>query len=319
MHKLVHFTDGPRPVHFGGWKKQSVDTRDENYRLKLPQGFMANPVSCDNRNICSPVVDQGNLGSCTANGFSALVEADEVKGGATKLGATAATVTVSGVATQSDGSTTFSVAVVPASAPTPTPAPAPAPKKLIRVSRLLEYYATRKIEGTVNQDSGASIRDTIKAAVSYGIADETLWPYDISKFAVNPPLAVWTAASTHKITSYHSIADGDGATFRSTLASGLLIEFGFTVYDYMLSADMAAKGYLPLPSASEAVQGGHAVCLVGYNDQFKTPKGTITKAYLVRNSWGTNWGIGGYFWMDAAYVENTRLSSDFWVVMTSPI
>jgi C1A family cysteine protease len=325
MLRKLHRADGSvRDIHLGGWKKQTHDSRDEAFRLKLPQGFLgALPVQADLRDICSKIEDQGDLGSCTANGFSALVESNEIRGGATKLSAIVAalaSVTVSNIVTQNDGSTTFSVSVVPpAPTPTPTPPPAPPAKKLIEVSRLFEYYATRKIERTVSEDSGASIRDTIKAAAKYGVVSESLWPYNIAKFAVNPPDSVWNEAIGHKVTSYHSIADGDGATFRSTLVSGYLIEFGFNVFDYMLSSDMAKKGYLPLPADSESVQGGHAVCLVGYNDQYKTPSGKITKAYLIRNSWGTSWGLSGYYWMDAAYVENQSLSSDFWVVQSSPV
>lgn len=337
MLRQLHRADGSaRNIHLGGWKKQTHDPRDEAFRLKLPQGFLGSlPVLVDLRSICSAVEDQGDLGSCTANAFASIVEANEIKGGATKLGATptAATVTVSGIATQSNGTTTFSVSVVPpAPAPTPPTPPAPPtpptppappapPKKLVQVSRLFEYYATRvKVERTpASEDSGATIRDTIKAGVTYGVADESAWPYNITQFSVNPPQAVWTAASTHKVTSYHAIADGDGATLRATLASGYPIEFGFTVFDYMLSAAMSTKGYLPLPGANESVQGGHAVVLVGYNDQYKTPDGKIVKAYLVRNSWGTAWGLGGYFWMAAEYVENPNLSSDFWVINSSPV
>jgi C1A family cysteine protease len=51
---------------------------------------------------------------------------------------------------------------------------------------LFEYYATRKIEGTIPDDSGATIRDAVKTGNVYGVADETLWPYDVSKFTVNP-------------------------------------------------------------------------------------------------------------------------------------
>ncbi len=36
-------------------------------------------------------------------------------------------------------------------------------------------------------------------------------------------------------------------------------------------------------------QGGHAVLLVGYDD--------AQQAFLVKNSWGTDWGMSGYFWI----------------------
>lgn len=317
MHKTVHTAHGTKTVHLGGWKRQTEDTRDYAYRLKIPRGAVALPSSVDLRATCSPVVDQGELGSCTANMFAGLVEYNEIKrvgqlheaNGAAKQPA----VTVSGIAAAADGSVTFSTKVTPASvAPAPAPAPTPAPKPtLTRASRLFEYYGTRKIEHTTGTDSGASIRDAIKCGALYGVADEAAYPYDVAAFAVNPPMSIWTAALAHKVTSYHSIADGDVATMKATLAAGLPIGFGFEVYDYFLSAEMAAKGVLDVPKATEKLQGGHAVCLVGYDDS--------KSAFLVRNSWGNGWGpFGGYYWMAYQYVGNANLTSDFWVVASTP-
>jgi C1A family cysteine protease len=323
-----HAHGGSTEVHLGGWRKQLNDLRDEPYRVKLPGSFLvALPTSCDQRGICSPIEDQGALGSCTANAFAGIIEANERRA-AKALMPTAknAQVAVSNINVSASGIITFLTTVTPppapAPTPTPTPAPTPAPKTLIEVSRLFEYYATRKIEGTTGEDSGATIRDTIKAGAQYGIINEKTWPYNVSQFAVNPPSDVWTAAASHKITSYHAITDGDLATMKSVIVSGYLVEFGFTVYDYFLTADMAAKGFLPLPGRTESVQGGHAVDLVGYDDNMISPFNTASKgAFLVRNSWGTGWGVSGsgYFWMSYDYVKNTSLCSDFWVVQSSPV
>jgi len=321
MHKIYHRADGTQAqVHLGGWKKQPKDDRDEAYRVKLHGSFRAIPASCDLRNICSDVEDQGNLGSCTAHMFAGLIESNEIRQRGVKdaPAPAAVTVTVSNIVTNANG-ISYTTTVLPAAQPAPTPAPTPTPAKLFQVSRLFEYYATRKIEGTVLEDSGATIRDAIKTGYTYGIADEATYPYDISKFAVNPPAAVWTAAASHKITSYHAISDGDVQTMKSVLAQNYLIGFGFQVYDYFMTAQMATKGLLGLPNmASESLQGGHAVCLCGYDDSKAMPDNT-KGAFLVRNSWGKNWGLGGYFWMSYAYVQNTRLCSDFWVVNSSPV
>jgi len=329
MLKTLHHPDGStRRIHLGGWKKQHFDPRDEAFKIKLHGSLLAIPASFNNQSMCSPVVDQGELGSCTANMFSGLVEFNEIKrlaGLHSGLGVvvsptgTVPTVTTSPVSVDPKGVMSFTTTVTPGTAPAPTPAPTPA--ALERASRLFEYYGTRKIEGTVSEDSGATIRDAIKCGASYGVADEAAWPYDISKFTVNPPQSIWTAAATHKVTSYHAITDGDIETMKSTLASGFLIGFGFQVYDYMMSSTMANQGCLPVPQKSEQLQGGHAVCLVGYDDNksFTADGSTSKGAFLVRNSWGTGWGLSGYFWMSYAYVQNTSLCSDFWVIQSAPI
>ena len=61
-----------------------------------------------------------------------------------------------------------------------------------------------------------------------------------------------------------------------------------------------------MPAKTESVLGGHAVLIAGYDD--------ATQRFLVRNSWGTNWGMTGYFTIPYAYFTNPKLASDLWVV-----
>lgn len=61
-------------------------------------------------------------------------------------------------------------------------------------SRLFIYYNERVIEGTVSPDAGAQIPDGIKTVSNIGACDETLRPYDITKFANKPPAKCYSAA-----------------------------------------------------------------------------------------------------------------------------
>jgi len=174
-------------------------------------------------------------------------------------------------------------------------------------SRLMIYYNERDMEGDIDQDNGAQIRDGIKVVNSQGVCPETEWPYDITKFAVKPLVECYTHAKLHPTVSYHSVVQ-DISLFEQALASGFPMVFGFSVYSAFESSTVASTGVLKMPGAREKNLGGHAVLCVGYN--------RTKKQVLVRNSWGSSWGQQGYFWMPYAYITNPNLASDFWVIQS---
>ena len=102
--------------------------------------------------------------------------------------------------------------------------------------------------------------------------------------------------------------DQNLADMKGCLASGYPFVFGFTVYDSFESQQVAQSGVLSMPAAGEAVAGGHAVLAVGYDDS--------KSMFIIRNSWGSGWGLAGYFYMPYAYLLDNNLSDDFWTIRT---
>ena len=82
--------------------------------------------------------------------------------------------------------------------------------------------------------------------------------------------------------------------------------FGFTVYESFESEAVAKTGVVPMPQSTEKVLGGHAVLAVGYDDPHQR--------FIVRNSWGSGWGMAGYFTIPYAYLTDSNLADDFWTV-----
>jgi C1A family cysteine protease len=216
------------------------------------------PPLVDLRSQCSPVEDQGNLGSCTANALAGVLEFLELK----------------------------------------------RKESHADLSRLFIYYNERVIEHTIKSDSGAMLRDGIKTLAKQGVCLEKKWPYVISKFAVKPSPSCYKEALNHQILSYHRLVTLD--EMRACLADGFSFVFGFTVYESFESHQVAQTGVVPMPQQAERVVGGHAVMAVGYND--------AEKRFIVRNSWGTGWGMKGYFMMPYDYLTHKSLSSDFWTI-----
>jgi C1A family cysteine protease len=240
-----------------GWVPDRPDFRDKLYSAiaKPPKTL---PRKVDLRSGCSPVEDQGQLGSCTANALVGNLEFLCEKAGGTP----------------SD------------------------------YSRLFIYYNERAMEGTISEDSGAMIRDGVKSLVKLGVCSEKKWPYTISKFTQKPPAPCFKEATNHQVTSYHRILSLQ--QMKQCLAEGYPFVFGFSVYDGFESPAVAKTGKLNLPKPGEKQLGGHAVCAVGYDDS--------AKRVLVRNSWGTDWGVKGYFTMPYDYISNDNLADDFWTI-----
>ena len=170
------------------------------------------------------------------------------------------------------------------------------------VSRLFIYYNERILIDSVDYDSGASLRDGIKSLKNDGACEEYLWPYIVRKFDDKPPVKCYQAAKEHRIESYHRI--GSLREMLTCLAEGYPFVFGFTVYESFETAKVAKTGIVNMPKRGEEALGGHAVLAVGYN--------IGKRRFLVRNSWGEDWGMGGYFTMPFEYLES--LAGDFWTV-----
>lgn len=171
-------------------------------------------------------------------------------------------------------------------------------------SRLFIYYNERVIEDTVSSDSGASLRDGIKSVASTGYCPETEWPYDITKFADKPPTACYQDAKKYKAISYQRVLQ-NLEQMKGCLAAGTPFVAGISVYE---SFEQAEDGNIPMPDMDESLLGGHAILIVGYDDDWGT--------FQFRNSWGSNWGLNGYGTLPYAYLTSSDLASDFWVVET---
>lgn len=183
----------------------------------------------------------------------------------------------------------------------------------LMLSRLFVYYGERVIEGTVNEDSGAQIRDGIKVVASEGAPPESVWPYDIAEFAVRPPAVAYADAKHHEAIVYQRINPiSPGAPLRTALFNGYPIVKGFAVPERFESPSWNPETEpLPLPTPSEGFIGGHCTVTVGWDfslTRFKVP------VFEERNSWGTGWGEDGYYWSDARWLWNPELSSDFWCI-----
>ncbi len=185
--------------------------------------------------------------------------------------------------------------------------------KRCQLSPLFLYKTTRRLVHWQG-DTGAYIRWTWKALARFGVPSEEYLPYEVARFETEPDPFLYCCASRFPGLHYVRL-DPPGAsgeevllTVKVYLAAGLPCVFGFPVTDLP-----GADGNVPWPRKTDAFRGGQAVVAVGFDDQRRigsAPKGAL----LIRNSWGPQWGEGGYGWLPYEYLRR-YLAVDFWTLL----
>jgi hypothetical protein len=200
------------------------------------------PRQVDLRDHCSPVEDQGRVGSCVANAVVGAMEHQQRRTG----------------------------------------------QVAVDLSRMFVYFNARRMRGAEHQDCGTTIAAGMAAFLAFGAPPESRWPYDPSAVSTVPGADVFQQALANVPAEYARV---DGMEHvQGALARGYPVVFSASIPQRCYQ-DATETGIIPTPSDSELAairtqHGRHAMLLVGYDLDDQT--------FLVRNSWGTGWGRGGY-------------------------
>jgi len=175
----------------------------------------------------------------------------------------------------------------------------------ISLSQLFVYYNERVLDNSVAQDSGALMSEGIASVMQYGACELSLWPYDEKRVLDKPDDAAYADGLKRRALSYTSL-EQDQITIRTALINYPVV-FGLMIYSSFESETVESTGMVPVPDpGTETLLGGHAMTIVGYDQ--------AQQRFLVRNSWGTDWGIGGYCWIPYAYILNPALCDGFYTI-----
>jgi hypothetical protein len=164
------------------------------------------------------------------------------------------------------------------------------------------YNGAKWIGGYLSQE-GAYLRDALKFLKKYGTCTEAEWPYvPVADRTVSPldrvkpeQLEPW------KIVSYVRLGSVDEVLH--ALASESPVFIGTPWFRNWLNVGRDGK----LPPADGKVVGGHATLLLGYDMK--------EHRFIGQNSWGTQWGDRGFYYMLMSDVEGYFAESDFWTVV----
>ena len=257
----------------GGWKLDSEDSSStrsadfafiDNIEKIEKRGYELSNVVSESMNVldlrrwCSPVEDQGQIGSCVGNGTVGALEFLQIRNGL----------------------------------------------QFQDLSRLFVYYNARLMVRAQEEDVGAYIHLAFGTLSSLGTCSESKWPYDTNKVFVRPSWGSYREAYANKINNYYRInSTGEDRINLIKIAcqSQHPIVFGMIVDEEYQNY---RGGVVRMPRSTRVNPGGHCQVIVGYDDN--------KKLWIVRNSWGTWWGDGGYAWVPYEYLDASD-ANDFWV------
>ena len=181
-------------------------------------------------------------------------------------------------------------------------------------SRLAMYKLARDHDGS-SGDVGSTLSSVAWVLENKGIAPETLWPYNTDAFDEEPPQTYMTQAVKDETTQAtrldSSLPQNTINNIKVAVNTGYPVMIGFTVYNSFF--DTGSDGNMPAPSGG--IAGGHAVCIIGFDDTHANQDGS-TGALYIKNSWGSGWGANGYFWMGYQYAMSGDGISDCWAIIT---
>jgi C1A family cysteine protease len=270
-----------------GWLPPAPDIRDYtehheeikvfNQKLKLNKGKLKQTAVVDLRKWCSPVENQGSLGSCSAHAGMGIVEYYEKRA----------------FNKYTDGSRLF----------------------LYKVTRNLMQETgdsgafLRNVMGALALCGVPDEKywpyhvtdfDKEPSAFVYSVADN----YEALKYFCHDP----QGANVPSATVLDSV--------KKYLAAGIPSMFGFWGFPSYDSSDVKGGIPYPCDREKSEWGHAIVAVGYDDNIKIKNLKcnKVTTGALLFRNSWGTTWGDNGYGWLPYDYVLN-KIAYDFWSLL----
>ncbi|CAF1688595.1 unnamed protein product, partial [Adineta ricciae] len=149
-------------------------------------------------------------------------------------------------------------------------------------------------------DGGASKRTIALGLRKFGVCAEFVWPYERAYIDQTPPAHVYEAAS--QISVVVLSVPRTLAAMKACLSNEVPFLIGIRLLPQATNEAKYNRGFITMPNPNDASilsVPTHAVLVVGYDDQ--------TGHFIVRNSWGEDWGQSGYFYVPYQYMLENNL------------
>ncbi|MFP3897392.1 MAG: C1 family peptidase [Anaerolineales bacterium] len=149
------------------------------------------------------------------------------------------------------------------------------------------------------QDAGMSYYDGLRILEEKGAATLASFPYDPNNTCTQPSPNLHDEAQTYRIDSFRNVFAGAGSAdmdvLKTLLADGQPIAVGVPVYDSFFAVTRDDL-VVPQRGPDETLYGGHAMLVVGYDDDIG--------GFKTMNSWGDDWGRDGYCYLSYDFMKH---------------
>ncbi len=169
------------------------------------------------------------------------------------------------------------------------------------VSAMYLYWNARNVHGEAQHDGGTYLRAVLQAANKQGLCAESVWPWDHERINRRPGWQAYREGLDRRTRlQYRRIRETGVARVRAiqrSIVDGSPVLIGAPVDEHFMRLrehEVSPRSLIPV--------GGHAMCILGYNEQgFEGP-----------NSWGPAWGNLGWFTLSKEFV--CAPEADLWSV-----
>lgn len=168
------------------------------------------------------------------------------------------------------------------------------------LSEAFVYYNVREKNNQITEDTGSSLYDVISSITTKGICLEKLCPYNPNDFTICPGNEAYADALQRLIKEAKNV-NLKIDDFKSALSDGYPIAVSMKIYD---SFGNNHSGFIFRPTDKEVKNGkygNHAMVVCGYSDD--------ERVFIVRNSWGKDFGDKGYCYIPYSYMEDAELTN----------
>jgi len=171
-------------------------------------------------------------------------------------------------------------------------------------SRLYLNFWDRAIANALGTDGALPVNALI-VAQTRGICLDATYPYVPANENTQPPANCDVEAAKYKITGYETCPDAGNMTtllawIKNCIANGSPVAYSFGVTQSFMDDAGACKNWHKTswsnaPSSSNPLLGGHENFFIGWDDD--------SQRVLGENSWGPEWGDGGFYGFPYAWLS----------------